>query len=56
MNTHFFSRWDLLQITKEENISNKSDIYHIDDIWSLDLLEWNNHGPEKKIDYIVSYW
>ena len=26
--------------------TNKTDIYHIDDIWSLDILDLKDHGPE----------
>ena len=28
--------------------SNKTDAYHIHDIWSLDILDLKDYGPEKK--------
>ena len=29
---------------------NKTDIYHFDDIWSLDILDLNDCGPETTKD------
>ena len=26
--------------------TNKTDVYHIDDIWSLDILDLKDYGPE----------
>ena len=31
---------------KKKYTTNKTDVYHIDDIWSLDILDLNNYGPE----------
>ena len=28
--------------------TNKTDVYHIDDIWSLDILDLKDYGPENK--------
>ena len=31
---------------KQTYITNKTDVYHIDDIWSLDILDLKDYGPE----------
>ena len=31
---------------KKNFATNKTDVYHIDDIWSLDLLDLKDYGPE----------
>ena len=31
---------------KKTHAPNKSDVYHIDDIWSLGILDLKNYGPE----------
>ena len=31
--------------------TNKTDVYHIDDIWSLDILDLNDYGPENNRKY-----
>ena len=31
--------------------TNKTDVDHIDDIWSLDLLDIKNYGPENNMGY-----
>ena len=36
---------------KQNYITNKTDVYHIDDIWSLDILGSNDYGPEKNRGY-----
>ena len=36
---------------KKNYITNKTDVYHIDDIWSLDILDLKDYGPEKKRGY-----
>ena len=47
-NNQNFYRWNLLQTTKKKIYStNKTDVYHIDDIWSLDILDLKDYGPEK---------
>ena len=36
---------------KENYVKNKTDIYHIDDIWSLDILDLKDYGPENNRGY-----
>ena len=31
--------------------TNKTDVYHIDVIWSLDILDLNDYGPENNGGY-----
>ena len=31
--------------------TNKTDVYHIDDIWSLDILDLKDYGPENNRNY-----
>ena len=31
---------------KKNYVTNKTDVHHIDDIWSLDILELKDYGPE----------
>ena len=31
---------------KKNYATNKTDVYHIDDIWSLDVLDLKDYGPE----------
>ena len=31
---------------KKKNATNKTDAYHIDDIWSLDILDLKEYGPK----------
>ena len=31
--------------------TNKTDVYHIDDIWSLDILDLTGYGPENNRGY-----
>ena len=31
--------------------TNKTDVYHIDDIWSLDILDLKDYGPENNTGY-----
>ena len=33
---------------KRNNPTNKTDVYHIDDIWSLDILHLKDYGPKNK--------
>ena len=37
---------------KKNYASNKTDSYHIVDIWSLDILDLKDHGPENNRGYI----
>ena len=32
-------------------ITNKTDVYHIDDIWGLDILDLKDYGPENNRGY-----
>ena len=32
---------------KKKYATNKTDVYNIDDIWSLDILDLKDYGPEK---------
>ena len=36
---------------KRNYATNKTDVYHIDDIWSLDILDLKNYGPENNRGY-----
>ena len=36
---------------KKNYATNKTDVYHIDDIWSLDLLDLKDYGPENNRNY-----
>ena len=36
---------------KKNYITNKTDVYHIDDIWSLDKLDLKDYGPENNRGY-----
>ena len=35
----------------DEYATNKSDVYHIDDLWSLVKLDLKDYGPENKRGY-----
>ena len=37
---------------KKNYITNKTDVYYIDDIWSLDILDLKDYGPENNRGYI----
>ena len=37
--------------SKKNYDTNKTDVYHIDDIWSLDLLDLKDYCPENKRNY-----
>ena len=36
---------------KKKYTTNKGDVYHIDDIWSLDILDLKDYGPENNRGY-----
>ena len=36
---------------KKYYATNKIDVYHIDDIWSLDILDLKDYGPENNRGY-----
>ena len=36
---------------KKNYVTNKTNVYHIDDIWSLDILDLKDYGPENNRGY-----
>ena len=36
---------------KKNYLTNKTDVYYIDEIWSLDILDLKNYGPENNRGY-----
>ena len=36
---------------KKNSATNKTNVYHIDDIWSLDILDLKDLGPENNRGY-----
>ena len=36
---------------KKNYVRNKNDVYHIDDIWSSDILDLKDYGPETFRNY-----
>ena len=42
---------------KKKNPTSKTDVYHIDDIWSLDILDLKDYGSEnnRRYRYFYSY-
>ena len=36
---------------KKNYATNKTDVYHVDDIWSLDILDLKDYGPENNRGY-----
>ena len=36
---------------RKNYVTNKTDVYHIDDIWSLDILDLKDYGPENNRGY-----
>ena len=45
-NIKFFINEIYFKPPKKNYITNKTDVYHIDDIWSLDILDLKDYGPE----------
>ena len=39
------------KLLKKNYAANKTDVNHIDDIWSLDILDLKDYGPEKNRGY-----
>ena len=33
--------------------TNKTDVYHIDDIWSFDILDLKDYGPENRYVLVI---
>ena len=46
-----FYRRNLIKTKQIEFFHKKTDVYHIDDVWSLDILDLNDYGPENKKKY-----
>ena len=40
---------------KKNYITNKTDVYHIDDIWSLDILDLKGYGSKINRQYIYVF-
>ena len=40
---------------KRNHSTNKTDVYHIDDVWSLDILDLKDYGPtnNKRYRYVL---
>ena len=36
---------------KKNYATNKTNVYHIDDVWSLDILDLKDYGPENNRNY-----
>ena len=36
---------------KNNHVNNKTDVYHIDDIWSSDILDLKDYGPKNNRGY-----
>ena len=36
---------------KKNYLTNKTDVYHFDDIWNLDILDLKDYRPESKRGY-----
>ena len=36
------------KVPKQNYATIKTDVYHIDDIWSLDIFDLKDYGPENK--------
>ena len=36
---------------KKNYVTNKTDVYHIDDLWELDILDLKDYGPKNKRGY-----
>ena len=39
------------KLPKKNYLTNKTDVYHIDDIWKLDILDLKDYGPENYRGY-----
>ena len=38
---------------KENNVTNKTDVFYFDDIWSLDILDLKDYGPESNRGFSI---
>ena len=50
-NIKFFINEIYSKPPKKNYTTNKTDVYHIDDIWSLDILDLKDYGPENNKNY-----
>ena len=50
-NVKFFINEIYSKPPQRNYITNKTDVHHIDDIWSLDILDLKDYGPENKRGY-----
>ena len=50
-NNQVFHKWKLSKPPKKNYATKNLDVCHIEDIWSLDLLDLNNYGPENIRNY-----
>ena len=50
-NTKIFINEIFSKPPKKNYIANKTDVYHIDDTWSLDILDLKDYGPENNRGY-----
>ena len=39
------------KVPKKKYVTKKIDVYHIDDVWSLDILDLKVYGPENNKAY-----
>ena len=46
-----FMKEDYSKSPKKNYSTNKTDVYHIDDSWSLDIIDLKHYGPEKNRGY-----
>ena len=41
----------LFKTTKQNLLHKKTDVYHFDDVWSLDIFDLKDYGPESNRGY-----
>ena len=49
---NIFMNQDESKPPEKNHATNKSEVHHIDDIWSLDILDLKDYGEENKRGYI----
>ena len=45
-NNQNFYKWNLLQTTQKKYSTNKTDVYQIEDFWTIDIIDLKDYGPE----------
>ena len=50
-NTRIFINEIYSKPPKRNDPTNKTDVYHIDEVWSLDILDLKNYGPKNNRGY-----